>query len=368
MKTNRFSMAACISLLLLSLLSCSREKLSITGGGEEANGGTVMLSIEKNGNGRGIPYGTRASGSEHGDQNKDNTVSKLEVFIFRNAPGKADDGKLENYKCFSGDELGTLENLEIRTSSGKKTVVAIANSHRDDWRGITDLNSLKESAFSLKNENTGDFTMSGSTEATISGTTDVSIALSRMVARIKLSGISADFSGTPYEDVPLTGIKAYLINVCGNSYLSGTTSYAAGNYLNHGGYNAGNCSEMAMEGIMYEEISGQVTSGSPFTEDIFFYCYENTVPSENGTDRFTRLVVEASIGGTTYYYPVNINRSGFGYSSGLEGISRNTSYSINIKITRPGSLSPDEVITNGSADITLSVENWETVPEAQIIF
>jgi hypothetical protein len=87
--------------------------------------------------------------------------------------------------------------------------------------------------------------------------------------------------------------------------------------------------------------SGVIAAGSSYTNEHYFYCYPNL------TDTKTRLVVEAVVGGYTYYYPVT-----------LDAVDANTSYDYNLTITRLGSDSPDVPVEEGTVTFTVTVKDW----------
>ena len=85
---------------------------------------------------------------------------------------------------------------------------------------------------------------------------------------------------------------------------------------------------------------------------------------------YTRLVIQGDLNGNTYYYPISINREGFGYSSvnGHCGVKRNTSYKLDVTICRPGSTDPDEILEYGTLSTNLNVLDWVTLPVVQVQF
>ena len=86
-------------------------------------------------------------------------------------------------------------------------------------------------------------------------------------------------------------------------------------------------------------IRRAVTPGQWSPVDL--YCYPNDSDDDMMGSPPTRMVVQGDIDGATYYYPVDINREGFGYTSGPHGLSRNVKYSYSLLITRKGSTDPD---------------------------
>ena len=124
-----------------------------------------------------------------------------------------------------------------------------------------------------------------------------------------------------------------------------------------------------MAGMLYDETASAITDAGYNTTHTF-YCYENMVASESADKKFTKLIIQADMNGHTYYYPISINREGFGYdaSNGHAGIKRNTSYSVNVTILRPGSLDPDTPVEHSAMTATLNIAPWATVPAVSVIF
>lgn len=358
MKKNIILIAAAAACILAS---CNKMETDNTGKPtvEEA---TMILSIES--------QKTKASGSGHGSQAGDNKVNTLDVFIFRNNPGQPDDGLLDGYKRFSGADLGDMSALPVKATTGKKTVVAIANAHKENWNGVTSLNELKKQETLLKSENTQDFFMSGSKETTLEKVSEISISISRMVARVCLENISVDFTGTPYEGMSLSNVQIYLVNAIGNKYAVDGSDCTTKQILNKGEAVSSDIQGCTMSGILQESLKTAISNSQPYRTAHYFYCYENKIDTESASEKFTRLVVQGDIDGVTYYYPVNINQKDFGHSEsvGHYGISRNTSYSLSLTINRPGSTDPDKPVVGGTLNVGITVEDWTTVPVSNIVF
>lgn len=324
----------------------------------EVGQGTVSLSI--------MPK-TKASGLSHGVQSDDNYINTLEVFIFNNEGRAA--GTLDVYKKFNSNELTSLMGIKVQTVTGSKSIWVVANSHKEDWTGVNTLEQFKEVVSSLEKENLKSFSMSGSAEAVVEGETAVDIEISRNVARVHLSGVRTDFAGTPYEGETLKNVKAYLINVVGDVVVSSGAAAEESRILNSEKLVQGDQESCAMGGMLYDNIAQEIGDDGYETSH-YFYCYENMVEAEDAQNRFTKLVVQADLNGTTYYYPVSINREGFGYtqSNGHAGVKRNTSYSMELVIKRPGASDPDSVLEYGAASVNVSVREWNIVPNIDVEF
>lgn len=341
-----------LATFVATLFSCSQKEILE---GENMVRGESILTINING-------GTvsKASGPGHGNQTEDNFVQTLEIFVFHADGPNA--GELDAYQKFTAS--GNLSNLQVKATTGKKTIYAVANSHRVDWKGIVLLDQFKEVQTELVGEDVKNYLMTGSAEATLQVATSVTISISRMVAKVVLQGIKTAFAGTPYEGMTLTNVKAYLINVHGTKHISNGEG-AAPLILNHKKLVATDVSHCTMAGMLYDAVNPAIDD-SGYTNVHYFYAYENTLEIESAANRFTRLVIEADLNGKTYYYPVNINQPDYGYDpvNGHKGVKRNTAYRINVTILRPGSTDPDQPVEHGTLGVTLNILDWVTTPVA----
>lgn len=342
--------------VMFSAYSCQKSGEIVSGAGDSGELGTLVVSVATKGDNGG--------GSAVSDDNK---VNLLELFVFRNEGD--DSGNLDAYKKLSGDEISSLSDVPLRSTTGKKLVYAVLNSHDEDWSGVRTLSDFQAKLAMLQREKSGDFTMVGSAETTLELTAEVPVTVSRLVAKVQLGGLKCDFSGTPYEGASLTDVKVYLTNVYGSKTYALNTNPATACILNAEGLVNGDVEGCAMPSALYKEI-GEDVGAATTNVSHSFYCYENMVDAQSGSDRFTRLVVEGKLNGNTYYYPVNINREGFGYSSDNDhyGVRRNTVYTIDVTICRPGSTDPDGVLEYGDMHTTVSIKDWVTLPGVQVQF
>ena len=290
---------------------------------------------------------------------QDNTINSLDIFIFRDSdPASPDYQKLDTYKHLQGSEM---ENISISTTTGPKLIYVVANDHSNTFSGVTNLTEFRKLTTSLADERLGSFTMFGEASATLSTTSSVSITLERFVARVAITSIKTNFSGTPYAGKTLSDIKLYLINVHGEKLLyNGTPASASPLLLNPGGLIGTDANSTAEANLIYEPISGTIDdSGTDVPH--WFHCYPNTTEEISGS---TKMVLQCSLDGVTYYYPIPVNQPGYGYnpSNGHYGVKRNCSYSYGITITRPGSLDPDEPIIPGTLELNIGVSEWNVIP------
>lgn len=303
---------------------------------------------------------SKATGPNQGNQADDNYINTLEIFVFH-ADGE-NAGELDAYKKFTASD--GLSNLQVKATTGNKHIYAVANSHRNDWKGINTLSKFQQITTNLQLDDVKNFVMVGSVSATLQVTTSVTFTVSRLAARICLSGIKTAFAGTPYEGQKLTNVKVWMLNV--HSVKNVHDGQSSSNViLNNKKLMAPDVNACAMSGMLFDAVVPQVEDAGYRTPH-YFYTYENTLESETSENRFTRLIVQADLNGKIYYYPVNINQVGYGYAdaNGHKGVKRNTAYEVGVTIFRPGSTDPDKPVEHGVLGVTLNVLDWNTTPVA----
>ncbi len=331
-----------------ALLACSCSKESAQGiVPEEGNESVVYISLQTDAS-------TKATGSEHGANVYDNSIRSLEVFVYNINEGAENDGELDGYRKYSGAALNSVDKLEVKATLGRKMIYVLANSHFNGMEGLMTRSDFEAKTADLFVENTRNFMMIGGTEETLQLATSVSITIRRMISRVSLKAIRTSFDGTPYEGCSLTNVKAYLTNVQGEKMLIDGSGKDL-KLLNYKKYKPEDCQGAAMEGILCDDIAE--TLDKEYTTSHYFYCYENDLSEETETDRFTRLVVEAQLKGKTYYYPVAI-----------PNLKRNSCYSVEMNIQRPGALDPDSEVETGTLDINVDMENWNLMPNTSVVF
>ncbi len=349
--------------IMASAVSCQKEQIKNNIPLEEQAKESALLSINI------CTPATKAQGSEHGNSANDAKINTLEILIFNNEQG-AENGLLEVYKNLSGSQLTDLSNIEITATTGAKKLFIIGNSHiGNTLRSITKYSDFEAIESSLLSENTQDFCMTYSSETTLAPVTEITADLTRLVARVKLGSLKTNFTGTSFEGKSLEDVKIYLLNAHSNKLLYNGNAPSNSTIFNYKRAKTSDYESAEMNGILYESISSPLAPLGEITSH-YFYCYENLLELETETDRYTRLVIEGKLNGTIYYYPININREGFGYVSTTshKGVKRNASYSINCTITGIGSNNPDEIIENSTISVDITVTEWEDVDSAEINF
>jgi hypothetical protein len=185
----------------------------------------------------------------------------------------------------------------------------------------------------------------------------VSIPVKRFASKVQIDKITPAFAAPVHRalEFKLTGI--YLINVNGTCpyTMIPTGARESTSWYNKRKYVSGDCNHLITDKfstpVVMQTAAGVVT---PYSKSHYLYCYPNPVTTDVSTttwsERVSRLVVETTLGGTTYYYSVNIPTP-----------QCNTVYQItNMKITGLGTDTPDAVVQKGSLSVSLTVTDWST--------
>ena len=255
-----------------------------------------------------------------------------------------------------GKNNASSSNLTISMPTGVVKCYAVVNS-TEDLSSVSKENVLLQKSSYLKNNATSKMEMIGSATKTVSaGVNSVTIPVKRFAAKVQIDKITPAFTAPAHkaQEFKLTGI--YLVNVNGSCpYTLTSTAGSTDYWYNKMKYVSGDCSA-----LISDKLSSPVTlqasadAVTPYTTSHYLYCYPNPVTTDSSSstwsNRYTRLVVETTLGGTTYYYPVNIPAP-----------AANTLYQItNMKITGLGSDSPDKLVEKGSLSVSITVTDWST--------
>ena len=273
---------------------------------------------------------------------------------------------------FNDDELMHLDSyvrtegfrsnsLDIRSQNGDKIVFACINSQweRYDWADISSFPSLSGIYADLRKEKRGNPLMRGIMH--IEAGSPAGVSVSPIASEVCLRSIRCDFSGKSYEGETITDVLIYLTNVNVRCSLTEYEDIIPTHIINHGGLNESETDEFYDPGMILQstdDISYRLS-----VPDIRLLCYPNNSKAEGPGTPYTRLVVEGSIRGTRYWWPIVINRS-----KGQEGIGCNCRYIYDLTITGKGSDSPDKDIDMENISINMEVKPWEEKEEYQILF
>ena len=336
------------ALVALCVAACSKEEGKVAPETEKKV--TVTMNVS--------PYHveTKNTGTPNANSAQFDSIKLLEIFVFK------EDGALEVYnKSSISDAAGVqTKHIQIKMTPGKKYIYAVANAKISPWAGITTKTKFLAQEVQLKSENFGNVTLSAAKEITITDHTTMEIYLKKLLARVRVRSISTTFANGPYKDMKLKNIKLYLTNVAGKkTYMGDDPSSPL--ILNSGGYVASDNSSTAMANMMYEPVSVEIGTNYYNTEH-YLYCFENLLTEETSTKKFTRLILEAELDSKKYYYPVDINQPGYGWTTDIDhrGVKRNTSYDLRFVISGPGVDNPDDKLVQKTLTVQSYVSAWNS--------
>ncbi len=267
-------------------------------------------------------------------------INSLEVFVFD------DSGELERSAYMTYVNVTQTASVEMNCYTGTKEIVAIVNAPKEiGSSAISKVGDLNDEVTRLDENSMGDFFMYGSTQTDVSKSGSVEITVNRRVARFVLNTVTNNIpSSSSAKNLVLSSV--YLINAVGDAKYDGTETYAPKVWYNKSEYDGGSGGAY---GFLYDGISGgSLASGSSYSTKHYFYCYPNLTKGRSGTtNRPTRLVVEATLDGEVWYYPVAV-----------ENVESNYSYEVDLTISGTGLDAPDSDAQIVNFTIKVDVADW----------
>lgn len=273
--------------------------------------------------------------SEKNEPGTPAAVHSLQVFLFD------EDGNLET------SDMQSKQSLVLPCVPGKKKVVAIVNA--PELTGVTSLTSLTSMKSSLSDNTIESMVMEGTVDLEVTTNVSVTVPVSRLAAKVVLRTVINSFELPTHQQMEFQVTSVYLVNVAGEkTYLSDAMPTLWYNKMK-------NEEDAQAPTFIYDKLSSQVIIpyNGTYTADKYYYCYPNPAKEDSSetvwSERYTRLVVETLLGGETVYYPVT-----------LPSVAKNTAYEISLKVTRPGSDSPDKPVSGHVAEFKIEVLDWIT--------
>lgn len=251
----------------------------------------------------------------------DAQVNDIQIFVFdRNGI----------YEASSHAEASTLS---LTCTTGEKLIVALVNAPLET--GVNNIAELRSRTTDLKDCAADNIVMTGETVKTLSASTTITMQVERLAAKVSVAQVNTNFELDAHKNLPFEVKGIYLINAAGEkAYLEDNTPST---WYNDSMYTPTNSLAFLHDAV----TDGQIANGGSYDTEHFFYCYPNQTATK------TRLVVEAEIGGYTYYYPLT-----------LDTVTANTAYTYVLTITRLGSDSPNVPVADGAVNFTVTVKDW----------
>ena len=171
------------------------------------------------------------------------------------------------------------------------------------------------------------------------------VILRPMLAKITLRSVACEFSERPYAGEKLRDVRAYL------TYASQECRPFAPEDPPSSWLNAGRLDEAGTAALSHPETVLQPLTaalGGRIYPSAGFYCYPNPSDGSAFGSPVTRLVIEGKLGGTTYYYPID-----------LPGLEADVQYRMDVTLTRAGTTDPDTPAVAGSIRLESQVLDWD---------
>ena len=290
--------------------------------------------------------------AEHG-------ISTLDIFVFK-------DDDLRMLDCYQRIDRPQDWEGDICSSAGDRIICICANSRirPAEWPLIRSQGGLEKLSACLEAEDRDSPFMSGKMHVTArKGHQAVTeFSLRPLVSEIYLRSISCDFKGKPYAGEEISDVKVYLTNVNAECSMFSDGDIRPERLINVGGLNMEDMKQFAEPSLIFQELSENI-GRAWLKPEIRLWCYPSNASEESIGTPFSRLVIEGKISGSTYYWPIDINRK-----DGNDGISRNRQYIYDVKITRKGSLHPDIPVEADDIEITFKTKPWEEKKDCIIGF
>lgn len=317
---------------LILLFSCTKANVSDEPASAEYGNLDIHIS--------GTELATKASGS--------NNIDSLAVFVYENdmafsvASGVStgNENKLVAFKCLKVGSTGASGvSTSLKVPTGSKKVVVLINPHIFLTNPDLKHGLAERFVFYLNREVVNSFTMYGVSEAvnvTPNTTTNVNITLQRLVSKISLTDIEVKLD-SPYNGQTLTDVKVYLYQA--NARI--TLNHLQPSFLEVCGWDDSDLLSFGDKSafIAYPGSENIADGQNSQNSNRSFYTYAHA-------DFNPIILIEGIINNNIYYYPITISAN------------PNEHIFLKVKITGPGSDTPDNPYLKGAVVTSLTVEPW----------
>lgn len=264
-------------------------------------------------------------------------------------------GRLDSYTHFDGNP----DEIQVSSGEGPKTAYVICNAPAGSLKTEDMLTerSLASICCELEQEDPEYPVLSG--RAVFEAGGSCRIALEPLMAKVCLKELSCDFRGTAYPLEELKDVRVYLTNVNADCSMTGDGA-AVNRFINNGQWEDGDALRFRSPQMLCREIDGSV--GMDVRNlDLDLYCYPNAAEEESFGKPFTKLVIEGSLKGRRWFWPISINPIG-------NGIGRNSSIGLKVRLRRSGTDDPDAAISMDIEKLVMDIEQWEEKGNYAVVF
>ncbi len=279
----------------------------------------------------------------------ENAVNGTQVLVFRSG-----DGLLDTYASVGAGTTFTIEKVLL---NAPRTVVVLVNSDLD-LSTVGNISELSSKVVGFGAETRSNFQMYG-TATMASGAASVTVPIQRFSAKLWIGKVKKQMSVAAYRNEATSSSPGYMMLTSFyalNGQASTNFSFAQGTAAPAycvGAWSVPSPSSLTQ--VLRQDIGQQVSDAANGASELTINKYVYVFPSlfTAGNANTVKMVLETTLGGHTYYYPVEV-----------PDVKSNYVYKLNrLTITRPGTDDPNDPLEIGSVTVTLQVVPWtvETV-------
>lgn len=273
-------------------------------------------------------------------------VQRLDIFVFNT-------GAVKTLDSYSRTYTYSTTGSKISSSTGERLVVMVANCRMsdEDIARIYTYEDLAASVVEFTSDSPLSPIMTGEAAFTAGTDRSVHISLYPIMSQIEIASLKCEMKGA-WKGKKLEDVKVYLTGMSNRTLLLDRESFQPSEILNHGRLVEEDMRRLSYSGMSYKYLGGGTVSGSSVSYgSAALYCYPNRAEDESVGSPWTKLVIEGRIDGETCYYPIPVNRPGYGSDGRENGIGRDERHILDITVIRPGSKDPD-IPVEKEAEIT----------------
>lgn len=284
-------------------------------------------------------------------------LETLDLFFY-------DDDKQARLDAYQRFTLSGENSVHGISRTGRKTAVGICNfdDGKYTWTDINSLNSISSLKSFLDEDDPARPVMSGTGTLKAGNDVRMSMNLRPLMSEVVLRSVRCDFSSRTYRDEKLRDVRIYLTNVCSAWPVLKDTLSSSSDYINIGRADSSQISKMKHPEYIYRKLSSDIDARGT-RPDLHFYCYPNVAKEESMGSPFTRIVIEGTLQGNKYYYPLSVNRRNDG-----TGVERNTVYVLDVVLTRRGTTDPDTAVDTETAQVSVTTRKWNEKDTQNVCF
>lgn len=304
----------------VAVMSCNEKNADLPHVEEDAELVTFSVSVP------GLE--TKSTGGSADDEKK---INSLQVFVFN------------QHGVYETSSLASKGEVSITCTAGQKRLVALVNSNEET--NVSDYETLADRSVYLEDSDVDDLVMLGDTTVAVAADKSIDVEVSYLSSKVVLESVKLQLENPLHESLDFAVTSVFLTNVAGDrKYIDDSTPSVW--------YHEGADLFKTLP-FIYDSVSdGALDPDAPdgYVGNHYFYCFPNV------SDTKTRLVIETSIGGETYYYPII-----------LDELLPNNQYSYSVVLTRLGTDSPDGSLEKGTCGVTVSIKGWTTNSSTVVI-